>query len=492
MNKSYHLPKRHFKPAGTLPLEVGTIHFVGIGGIGMSGIAEILHNLGYSVSGSDMSDNANVKRLRELGITIHIGHAEANVEEASVVVKSTAVKPDNPEVVAAIENHIPVLKRSEMLAELTRLKPTIAVAGTHGKTTTTSMIAHMMEEAGFEPTVINGGILNARGTNAYLGKGNWLITEADESDGTFIRIPSTVGVITNMDPEHLDYWKSFDQLKEAFQTFLQNQPFYGFAVLCYDHPDVKKLAEEMTGKRIIGYGITDEDADIKAEQIRASEDGGSQFNIRLNERVTGNGEIVVKNVSLPIPGEHNVLNSIAAFGIGLELGIEPEKLADIMANFAGVRRRFTKTGEVDGVIIIDDYAHHPVEIASTLSAARRVADKRGGRVIAVVQPHRYSRLENLFDEFCQCFGDADVVIVSEVFAAGEEPIKGADQHHLVQSIQHVEEVIALQGELQLADTVRNVAASGDIVVCMGAGSITNWANALPKQLAAEPLKTAVG
>ncbi|MDG4719865.1 MULTISPECIES: UDP-N-acetylmuramate--L-alanine ligase [Thalassospira] len=464
----------------TLPLNIGTIHFVGIGGIGMSGIAEILHNLGYSVQGSDISDNANVQRLRGLGIKVFIGHQGSNVEEAKVVVISTAVKPNNPEVVAARAEMIPVVRRAEMLAELMRLKAAIAIGGTHGKTTTTSLVATMLDAAGLDPTVINGGIINSYGTNARLGEGDWMVVEADESDGTFVKVPSTISVVTNIDPEHLDHWKDFDQLREAFKNFVQNIPFYGFAVLCIDHPEVQALIGKVTDRRIFTFGFSPQ-ADVRAVNVRTNI-GESIFDVVIRERVDSE-ERVIKDVRLPMVGDHNVSNSLAAITVALELGIPDEKIVSAFDGFTGVKRRFTKTGEVDGVTIIDDYGHHPVEIKAVLKAARQATQNN---VIAVVQPHRYSRLHDLFEDFCTCFNDADSVIVADVYEAGESPIEGASRDALVEGLRNRghRHVSALEGPDKLAETIANEAKPGDLVVCLGAGSISAWANALPAQLEA--------
>lgn len=464
----------------TLPLNIGTIHFVGIGGIGMSGIAEILHNLGYSVQGSDISDNANVQRLRDLGIKVFVGHKATNVEDAKVVVVSTAVKPDNPEVLAARAEMIPVVRRAEMLAELMRLKAAIAVGGTHGKTTTTSLVATMLDAAGLDPTVINGGIINSYGTNARLGDGDWMVVEADESDGTFIKVPSTISVVTNIDPEHLDHWKDFDQLREAFKNFVQNIPFYGFAVLCIDHPEVQALIGKVTDRRIFTFGFSPQ-ADVRAVNVRTNI-GDSVFDVVIRERVDSE-ERVIKDVRLPMVGDHNVSNALAAITVALELGIPDEKIVSAFDGFTGVKRRFTKTGEVDGVTIIDDYGHHPVEIKAVLKAARQATKNN---VIAVVQPHRYSRLHDLFEDFCTCFNDADRVIVADVFEAGESPIEGASRDALVEGLRNRghRHVSALEGPDKLAETIAQQAKAGDLVVCLGAGSISAWANALPAQLEA--------
>ena len=469
-----------------MPLDIGLIHFVGIGGIGMSGIAEILHNLGYQVQGSDIAESANVKRLRELGIEVHIGHAAENVAGAKVVVISSAVKADNPEVRAARERFVPVVRRAEMLGELMRLKWSIAVGGTHGKTTTTSMMASFLEAADQDPTVINGGIINAYGTNARLGSGEWMVVEADESDGTFTKLPSTIAVVTNIDPEHLDFYGDVETLHAAFETFVENIPFYGFAVLCIDHPAVQTLIGRIRDRRIVTYGVSPQ-ADVRLTDLSQAPDGAT-FTVEID----GRGErpsVKLEDLHLPMVGQHNVLNALAAIAVSQEMGMSEAQVRKALSSFAGVKRRFTKTGEVDGVSVIDDYGHHPVEITAVLKAARWAGR---GRVIAVVQPHRYSRLAKLFEDFCTCFNDADQVIVADVYPAGEEPIAGADRDSLVEGLRahgH-RQVLALEGPDQLAGLVRDHAQSGDLVVCLGAGSITNWAQALPQQL--EDLKTGGG
>lgn len=462
-----------------LPLSIGTIHFVGIGGIGMSGIAEVLHSLGYSVQGSDQAESANVKRLQKLGVDVHIGHAESNVDNAEVVVISSAVKADNPEVQAARKRMLPVVRRAEMLAELMRLKWAIAVGGTHGKTTTTSLIARVLDTAGKDPTVINGGIINAWGTNARLGGGEWMVAEADESDGTFLKLPATIAVVTNIDPEHLDHYGSFDVLREAFVTFVENIPFYGFAALCIDHAEVQALIGKVSDRRVVTYGFSPQ-AMVRGENLRPGPDGVT-FDISFAETATQESEFV-KDIRLPMFGRHNVENALAAAVIAREMGIDSETLREAYAGFEGVNRRFTKTGEADGIAIIDDYGHHPVEIAAVLKAAR---DATQGQVIAVVQPHRYSRLRDLFEDFCTCFNDADVVLVADVYEAGEAPLEGFDRDALVSGLrEHGHRLVApLASPDQLALEVNQLAKPGDLVVCLGAGTITNWAQSLPGELA---------
>lgn len=460
-----------------LPLNIGTLHFVGIGGIGMSGIAEVLHNLGYAVQGSDMSDNYNVQRLRKLGIKVEIGHRAENLGEAAVLVISSAVKKDNPEVVAARAGMIPVVRRAEMLAELMRLKWSIAVAGTHGKTTTTSLVAALLEGGGMDPTIINGGIINSIGTNAKLGSGEWMVVEADESDGTFTKLPSTIGIVTNMDPEHLDHYGTFEEERKAFDRFVENIPFYGFAALCIDHAEVQAMLGRID-RRVVTYGFSPQ-ADVRAVNVETNT-RGCFYDVAINDRAHGEARTIT-GIHLPMYGLHNVQNSLAAVAIAVNLGINDEAIRQSFAKFTGVKRRFTKTGESNGVVVIDDYGHHPVEIAAVLKAARMAGS---GRTIAVVQPHRYSRLQSLFADFCTCFNDADTVIVSDIYAAGEQPLQGAGRDDLVEGLRvhgH-RDVRALSGPDALPAMVREIAKPGDMVVCLGAGTITQWANALPAEL----------
>ena len=463
-----------------LPRDIGPVHFVGIGGIGMSGIAEVLVNLGHTVQGSDQSDSANVKRLRDKGVKIAIGHAAENLAGAQVVVISSAIKSDNPELIAARAQRLPVVRRAEMLAELMRLKSCVAIAGTHGKTTTTSMVAALLDAGGFDPTVINGGIINAYGTNARLGAGDWMVVEADESDGTFLKLPADIAVVTNVDPEHLDHFKTFDAVQDAFRAFVENVPFYGFSVMCTDHPVVQSLVGKIEDHRIVTYGENPQ-ADVRLVDISHA-GGTSLFTIALRERA-GQALHEIKNLALPMPGRHNALNATAAIAVAHELGVADDVIRNALAKFGGVRRRFTKTGTWNGVTIIDDYGHHPVEIAAVLRAAR---ESTKGQVIAVVQPHRYTRLAALFEQFCTCFNDADVVIVANVYPAGEAPIAGADRDALVQGLRthgH-RHVVALESPEKLASLIVAMAHPGDYVACLGAGSITQWAYALPGELAA--------
>ena len=453
--------------------DIGTVHFVGIGGIGMSGIAEVMHNLGYTVQGSDIAEGYVVEGLRARGIKVMIGQSAENVIDCAVVVTSTAVKRDNPEVVYALENRIPVVRRAEMLAELMRLKNTVAVAGTHGKTTTTSMVACLLEAGGVDPTVINGGIINSYGSNARLGASDWMVVEADESDGSFLRLDGTIAVVTNIDPEHLEHYGSFDKVKDSFIEFIENVPFYGAAVLCIDHPEVQALIGKIRDRRVITYGFSAQ-ADVRGEAVTPVP-GGNRFDVVIRER---DGEQRrMEGIELPMPGRHNVLNALAAVAVALEMGCDDELVRCGFAQFEGVKRRFTKVGEVGGITIIDDYGHHPVEIRAVLAAAREGVR---GRVLAVVQPHRYTRLRDLMEDFQTAFNDADAVYVTPVYAAGETPIEGVDAAALVAGLKargHRDAHVAGSAD-ELADALARAARSGDMVVCLGAGDITKWAAGL--------------
>ncbi len=461
-------------PATKLPGDVGPIHFIGIGGIGMSGIAEVLLNHGYVVQGSDLKTSKITERLEQLGGYIFEGQRAENVADAQVVVISSAIKPDNPELAAARARGLPIVRRAEMLAELMRLKSNIAVAGTHGKTTTTTMVAAVLDEGQFDPTVVNGGIIHAYGSNARKGEGEWMVVEADESDGTFNRLPATLAIVTNIDPEHMEHWGTIENLRQGFLDFVSNIPFYGLAICCSDHPEVQALVGKITDRRVVTYGFNTQ-ADVRAVGLRY-EAGTAHFDILLQaegKRIDG--------CTLPMPGDHNVSNALSAVAVARHLRMSGDEIRKALSQFGGVNRRFTKVGEVNGVTIIDDYGHHPVEIAAVLKAARQASE---GRVIAVHQPHRYTRLSHHFEAFCSCFNDADIVGISEVFAAGEEPIDGASRDHLVAGLiqrghRHVH---ALGGEQDLAQLVRDHAQPGDLVVCLGAGTISAWANALPDRL----------
>ena len=457
--------------------DIGTIHFVGIGGIGMSGIAEVMHILGYKVQGSDVGESYVVEGLRKAGIPIRIGHDPGNLENAAVVVVSTAIPKDNVEVAAAYERRIPVVRRAEMLAELMRLKRTVAVAGTHGKTTTTSMIAALLDAGGIDPTVINGGIINAYGSNARLGSSDWMVVEADESDGSFLRLDGTIAVVTNIDPEHLDHYGSFEKVKDAFVEFVENVPFYGAALLCVDHPEVQTIIPRLRDRRIVTYGFA-APADVRGENV-VPVPGGNRFDVSLRDR--SGEQRVIKDIALPMPGRHNVQNALAAIGVAAELGIPDEVIAHGFDKFDGVKRRFTRVGEVEGAIIIDDYGHHPVEIKAVLAAAREGAE---GRVIAVVQPHRYTRLHDLMDDFQGAFNDADIVYVAPVYAAGEEPIPGVDAEALVEGLKQRGHRAArtVADRADLCRQLRDIAARGDMVICLGAGDITKWAAGLAEDI----------
>jgi UDP-N-acetylmuramate--alanine ligase len=456
-----------------VPTSIGTIHFVGIGGIGMSGIAEVMHNLGYEVQGSDIAESYVVEGLRAKGIKVLIGHSADNLGDAAVIVTSTAVKRGNPEVEAALERRIPLVRRAEMLAELMRLKSTVAVAGTHGKTTTTSMIAAMLDAGGIDPTVINGGIINSYGSNARLGDSDWMVVEADESDGSFLRLDGTIAIVTNIDPEHLDHYGDFDAVKKAFVEFIENVPFYGLAILCLDHPEVQAIIPRIRDRRIMTYGFSAQ-ADVRGENVTPIP-GGNRFDVIVRAR--DGSTRTIAGVELPMPGRHNVQNALSAIGVALEMGMSDAEIAKGFAKFGGVKRRFTKVGEVGGASIIDDYAHHPVEIRAVLSAAREGVQ---GKVYAVCQPHRFTRLAGLMDEFAQAFNDADTVYVTPVYTAGEAPIDGVDAAALVMNLKrrghHSASEIA--DAKALAVELAEKLEPGDMVVCLGAGDITKWAAGL--------------
>ena len=461
-------------PATKLPGDVGPIHFVGIGGIGMSGIAEVLLNLGYVVQGSDLKSSKITQRLETLGALIFTGQKAENLEEAAVVVISSAIKPGNPELDEARRRGLPVVRRADMLAELMRLKSNVAIAGTHGKTTTTTMMAELMVAGGFDPTIINGGIIHAYGSNARMGQGEWMVVEADESDGSFNRLPATVAIVTNIDPEHMEHWGDFDSLRDGFFNFVSSIPFYGIAVCCTDHAEVQALVGRISDRRVVTYGFNAQ-ADVRAVNLTYKA-GVAHFDVVLQAE-----ERVIEGCTLPMPGDHNVSNALSAVAVARHLGMNASEIREALAKFGGVNRRFTKVGEVNGVTIIDDYGHHPVEIAAVLKAARQACE---GRVIAVHQPHRYSRLSSLFEEFCACFNEADVVAIAEVFAAGEEPIEGASRDDLVAGmIRHGHRhARAILSEDDLERLVREQARPGDMVVCLGAGTISAWANGLPARL----------
>ncbi len=461
-----------------MPRNIGPVHFVGIGGIGMSGIAEILHNQGYKVRGSDASENPNVQRLRAMGIEVAIGQSADNLRDAAVVVISSAIKRGNPELDAARARGLPVVRRAEMLAEIMRFKNAIAIGGTHGKTTTTTLVAALLDAGSYDPTVINGGIINAYGTNARLGEGEWMVVEADESDGTFVKLPADVAIVTNVDPEHLDYYGDFEKVKAAFVNFVENVPFYGFAVMCLDHPEVQALVGQIRDRRVITYGRNPQ-ADVRLVDLE-NHDGVQHFSVEIRDRIRMT-HLRIDGLELPMPGEHNALNATAAIAVADQLKVPAEAIRKGLKSFSGVKRRFTKTGTVGGITIIDDYGHHPVEISAVLKAARQSTRRD---VIAVVQPHRYSRVHDLFNEFATCFNDADTVLVAPIYAAGEAPIEGVTHDELVARIRargH-RDARVLDKPDSLARLIAERAADGDYVVCLGAGNITQWAAALPAEL----------
>ena len=462
-----------------MPQTIGLVHFIGIGGIGMSGIAEVLHNLGYKVQGSDQSESANVQRLREKGIECFVGHKAENLGDAEVIVVSTAIKKTNPELMAAREKLLPVVRRAEMLAELMRFRNAVAIGGTHGKTTTTSMVATLLDAGGLDPTVINGGIINAYGTNARMGEGEWMVVEADESDGTFLKLPADVAVVTNIDPEHLDHYGTFDKVREAFRQFVENVPFYGFGVMCTDHPEVQALVSHIEDRRVITYGENAQ-ADVRFTNHRM--DGAvSVFDVIIRNRKSVSST-TIEGLRLPMPGRHNVSNATAAIAVATELGISPEAVKRGLSSFGGVKRRFTHTGTWNGVEVFDDYGHHPVEIKAVLSAAREATK---GRVIAIAQPHRFTRLRDLFDDFAACFNDADTVMIAPVYNAGEDPIDGINSETLTARIRAAghRDARHIEGPAAIVAIVRELAKPGAFVVYLGAGNITQWAYALPGELA---------
>jgi len=471
-----------------MPKETGPIHIMGVGGIGMSAIAEILHAKGYTVQGSDQKESANVRRLRAKGIRVFVGHDPVNLVGARYVVISTAIRKENPELQAARAKGLPIIRRAEMLAELMRLYSTVSVTGTHGKTTTTSLIAHIFASGGQDPTVITGGIINDWGSNARLGNGPWMIVEADESDGTFIKLPTEIGVVTNIDPEHLDYFKSVENMHREYEAFFKNIPFYGLAVACTDHPVVADMVQRLElrrdGRRLLTYG-TSQGADLVLGSVRV-EGHRTIFDAELGHAVSG-GARALKGWTVPVPGQHNALNALAAIAAASEAGIPDDVIKKALAEFSGVKRRFQLTGTWNGIAIYDDYGHHPVEIAAVLKAARSGAR---GRVFAVVEPHRYTRVRDLFGDFAQCFRDADGVIVTPLYSAGEPPIDGVNHQTLAQAIRTAGTPIVetISSERELAPMIKRLAATGDMVVCLGAGNSTEWAHALPQWLADEPLR----
>ncbi len=468
------------------PINIGTIHLIGIGGIGMSGIAEVLHSLGYKVQGSDISTNYVVERLKTNGINVFLGHRASNVENSSLVVCSSAINMHNPEIVRAKEMGLPVIKRSEMLAEILRFKHAISISGTHGKTTTTSLVAFLLEKAGMKPTVINGGIINHKGTNAYMGDGPYAVAEADESDGTFIKVPSYVGVITNIDPEHLDYYKTFENAISAYRTFIVNLPFYGFGVLCYDHNIVRQLGQSIKDRRIISYSIDYQHSDLRAINIHSSE-GFVQFDVQISDYYAKKKSLdsnIIANIELGLNGMHNISNTLAAIAIGIELGIKTHIIKETFKDFSGVRRRFTKVAEINDILIVDDYAHHPVEIKATLMTAKELANIRDGQVIAILQPHRYSRVEELMYEFAESFSNADTLLITDIYAAGEDLRPGITSYELTKKIQVIscKDAYYYSDSTQIIAHINNIAKKGDVVIFLGAGNITQLAYTLPSNM----------
>ncbi len=469
-----------------MPHDSGTFHIIGIGGIGMSAIAEILVAKGFSVQGSDQRDSANVRRLRDKGVRVFVGHDAVNLVGARNVVISTAVKDDNPELKAARTKGLSIIRRAEMLAELMRLYSTISVTGTHGKTSTTSLIAHIFSQTSRDPTVITGGIINDWGSNARLGQGSWMIVEADESDGTFTKLPTQIGVVTNIDPEHLDHFGSVENMHREYEAFYKNIPFYGLAVTCIDHPVVRQMVDRLglrhDGRRLLTYSLSP-GADLSVEKL--SQSGGTiNFDIRLSDRVPG-GQRVFSNVTIPTPGHYNALNALAAIAVALDCGVSEDEIRSSLSSFSGVKRRFQHVGEWNGISIFDDYAHHPAEISSVLQAARAGAK---GRVIAVVEPHRYSRIKSLYQDFCNCFVDADSVVVAPLYSAGESPIEGIDQHTLADGIpaSGVGSVLSIDDPRELVPLIQRYGRKDDMVLFLGAGTSTEWAASLPEWLLDAP------
>lgn len=452
-------------------VKIRNIHFVGIGGIGMSGIAEVLLNLGYRISGSDLKETEVTRRLQALGCEIHYGHRKENVKEADVVVVSSAIRAHNPEVEVAEERLIPVIPRAEMLAELMRMKVGIAIAGTHGKTTTTSLIATVLGAAGLDPTVVIGGRLNSIGSNAKLGQGEFLVAEADESDGSFLKLMPTIAVVTNIDPEHLDYYPGIEEIKDAFLHFLHKIPFFGLAVLCLDHPNVQSLLPKLK-KRFTTYGLTTQ-ADFQAEEI-AFDGLSTSFDVRYLRKGIG-------RLSIRMPGLHNVYNALAVVATSLELDIPFGVVQEALRDFSGVQRRFQIKGEKRDVLIVDDYGHHPVEIMATLKAAK-TGWKR--RIVAVFQPHRYTRTQALQQEFLTAFYDADVLILTDIYPAGEERIEGVDSKVLFEGIREYghKDVTYLPDKQEIVNYLMKIIAPGDMVITLGAGDIWQVADELVKRL----------
>lgn len=465
----------------TPPFSIERIHLVGIGGIGMSGIAEILHHLGYRVQGSDLSDNYNVTRLKRLGINVIVGHQAENVSDVDVVVVSSAVNESNPEIQQARKLQIPVVKRAEMLAELMRLKWTISVGGSHGKTTTTSLVAMLLKQAACDPTVISGGILNSFGTNARLGKGDMMVVEADESDGSFQYLPSTMIVATNIDPEHMNYYGTLDKLKEAFVNFIEQIPFYGLGAVCGDDENVQSILPQLTNKRIVTYGFK-ESNNVQAKNVRLTSEG-AYFDVEFHTPFkwsSVNNHQEIKDLKLAMVGAHNVLNALAVVCIAQEMGIPDDVLRKTFEKFEGVKRRFTVTGVVNDVTFVDDYAHHPTEIRAVIKGAVSI---KKGRLFVIVQPHRYTRLKDHFLEFVDVFNEergVDKIFITPVYAAGETPIDGYNSETLVnEALEKGVSVEHIPSEEALKMTLLKTIQPNDMVIFMGAGNITQWAYDMP-------------
>ena len=458
--------------------DLGTIHLIGIGGIGMSSIAEVLINLGYKITGSDIALNKNVQRLQELGVKIYIGENAKHLKDASIVVISSAIKNNNVELNAAYVKRIPVIRRADMLAELMRFKKSIAIGGTHGKTTTTSLISAILDNAKYDPTVVNGGIIEAYGSNARLGKGDWMVVEADESDGTFTRLPSTYVVVTNIDKEHLDFYGNKNNLYRAFMHFIENIPFYGVAFLCIDNADTQKLYKEIKYRKLVSYGFNNQ-ANVKAINLSVR-NGLTNFDVKIdgNEKLKNK---IIKNISITMPGKHNVRNALASIALAIELGINTNIIKDTLKNFKGVERRFSIIGNKKGVTYIDDYAHHPTEISSVLEAAKSICE---GKLIAIFEPHRYSRINNLFDEFSVSFHDADILFVTEIYEAGEKNKLKINKNKIINSILSAghKDVRGLDNFNDLLLMLENITNIGDYVIFLGAGSISRNARKMVEKI----------
>ena len=458
--------------------DIGVIHFIGIGGIGMSGIAEILCNLGYKISGSDINKSSNVNRLIEMGIKVHIGQRAENIKNVSIIVISSAIPEDNVELVAGALNKIPIVRRADMLAELMRFKKSISVGGSHGKTTTTSFISSLLEGANLDPTVVNGGIIEAYGTNARLGKSDWMIVEADESDGTFIKLPSTYVVITNIDREHIDFYKTFDNLNRAFRNFVENIPFYGVAFVCIDSPDTENLCKDIKYRKLITYGFNRK-SDLMISNVKVK-NYLTYFDITINKSNLSKKKFI-KNIAIPIPGDHNIRNACASIAVALELDIKEKTIKDVLLNFRGVERRFSFVGSVNNIKIIDDYAHHPTEIKNTLKAARLLCN---GKLIVVFEPHRYSRIIDLYDEFINSFFDADILFVTKIYSAGEKQITDINEKIIAKSIQKMghKNVKCFKDEKCMEVELSEVSSSNDFIIFLGAGSISKKARSMEESM----------